>query len=520
MISESNTSVGVPSGTGVPLVKSGDVAGVVYAFAGNIGNFVLVAYTLLGFGWSEELVFRKVIPGISVGLMLQGLYYAWMGWKLGKKEGRSDVTALPSGLSTPAVFVFLYGVIMPLQYGLNLAPEQVWVAAVAACFLGGAIETAGGFVGPWIKKIIPRAAMLATVAGIAMVWMATKGLYDVYASPVLGMPVLIIAVLGLIGGYMLPKKISPLLVAIILGIIYALILGESSVDLEGVGQLTLPSFTAGAVISGFKLIVPYLPVIIPIEIYNFIETMDNVESAHAAGDNYNVGEAQIVDGAATMISALFGGIMPNTVWLGHAGLKKGNAGIGFSWISGLLFGICGFFGVFNFFYHLMPEVLIAITYLWCALILITQAFADSPRRHGAAIAIGFVPHLANYAYTEVMGALGSMGVYELTDEIRTGLTDAGVMWGGVEALNNGAIITGMLWASLMVFIIDRRLDKAGHAALVGTGLTFFGMIHSASIGFNAGPTPFVIGYLSVAAICYLAHVFRDKLDVPVRFDYV
>lgn len=31
---------------------------------------------------------------------------------------------------------------------------------------------------------------------------------------------------------------------------------------------------------------PYLTIIIPIEIYNFIETMDNVEAANAAGDNY------------------------------------------------------------------------------------------------------------------------------------------------------------------------------------------------------------------------------------------
>ena len=32
-------------------------------------------------------------------------------------------------------------------------------------------------------------------------------------------------------------------------------------------------------IDGFAVIVPYLAVIIPVEIYNFIETMDNVEGA-------------------------------------------------------------------------------------------------------------------------------------------------------------------------------------------------------------------------------------------------
>ena len=67
---------------------------------------------------------------------------------------------------------------------------------------------------------------------------------------------------------------------------------------------------------------PYLTIVIPVEIYNFIETMDNVEAANAAGDNYNVRETQFADGICTMISAICGGVVPNTVWLGHAGLKN------------------------------------------------------------------------------------------------------------------------------------------------------------------------------------------------------
>ena len=61
--------------------------------------------------------------------------------------------------------------------------------------------------------------------------------------------------------------------------------------------------------------------------------MDNVEAAHAAGDNYSIRTAQFADGICTMASAIFGGVVPNTVWLGHAGLKKSGAGIGFrGWV--------------------------------------------------------------------------------------------------------------------------------------------------------------------------------------------
>ena len=78
------------------------------------------------------------------------------------------------------------------------------------------------------------------------------------------------------------------------------------------------------------VVAPYLTIVIPVEIYNFIETMDNVEAANAAGDNYSVRETQFADGICTMLSAICGGVVPNTVWLGHAGLKKAKAGVGYA----------------------------------------------------------------------------------------------------------------------------------------------------------------------------------------------
>lgn len=505
----------------IPLFKPGDVGGVVYAFAGNIGNFIFVASVLLSFGWSKELVFDKVIPGISLGLMLQSLYYAWMGWKLARKKGNADVTAMPCGVSTPAMFIFLFGIIMPLQQGLNLPPEDVWHASLAACFLGGAIEVVASFFGARIRQLLPRVAMLATVAGIALVWMATKGLFDVYASAILGMPILIVALLGLIGGYMLRNRLlSPMLLAIVFGIMYALLLGKASINTADLGRATFPEFTLSGVMAGMVLIVPYLAVLIPIKIYNFIETMDNVEAAAAAGDEYSVGEAQCLDGWATMVAALFGGNIPCTAWLGHPGLKKSGAGIGFSWVSGLMFGVCGFFGAFSFFYAIMPEVLISVTYLWCAIIMIAQAFVDSPRRYGAAIGIALVPHMADYLYTQIHSALALANIYEFTPEVNKALVDAGVMWNGVEALARGAIISGMVWACLTVFIVDRRLNRAAWTCLVAGALSAFGFIHAPSIGLVSWNNPMVIGYLSMGVIFVLTHRFRHKLDISTRFDYV
>ncbi|MBQ8152021.1 MAG: xanthine/uracil/vitamin C permease, partial [Firmicutes bacterium] len=389
----------------VPFFRRGDIGGLTYIVTNNIVNYLIVIATLSGvLGWPNEIVFGYVIPGMSIGLCVGALYYAWMGYRLSKQEGRADVTALPSGVSTTAMFVILYGVIMPLSYAVE-DPKIAWSASMAACFLGGVIEFIGGFVGPWIKKSVPRAALLGTVAGIGFIWMATEGVFDIFEDPILGLPVMLVAMLGVFGVYKFPKKIPPLVIAIIGGIVYALCLGKTSVDFSDIGfYFPNPANSIQYMIDGFAVIVPYLSIIIPVEIYNFIETMDNVEGANAAGDGYNVREAQFADGICTMISAIFGGVVPNTVWLGHVSLKRTDAGVGYSVIAGLILLVAGLFGFFTFLSDLIPPAIVAITFLWCAVDMLSQAFSVVPKKYYAAIGVAMVPSVADFLYTQVTGA--------------------------------------------------------------------------------------------------------------------
>lgn len=326
----------------IPFFSTGDIGGLTYTITNNIVNYLIVIATLSGvLAWPDEIVYGRVIPGMSMGLLLSGLYYAYMAYKLGKKEGRADVTALPSGISTPAMFVILYGVIMPLHYALG-DPELTWSAAVAACFIGGLVEFIGGFIGPWMKKRIPRAALLGTVAGIGFIWMATQDVFDVFSDPVIGLPILLVAMVGVFGGYLFKGKFPPLVFAILGGIIYALLLGRTQIDFSGIGfYFPNPANSIQGLINGFAVVLPYLTIIIPIEIYNFIETMDNVEAANAAGDNYiftqitgSVGFADVwtevlpngVEGYAVEVSQYL--IDHGVMWRGVAEVKSGAIIIG------------------------------------------------------------------------------------------------------------------------------------------------------------------------------------------------
>ncbi len=534
----------------IPFFTEGDVGGLVYMIANNIVNYIIVIATLRVIDWPDEIIFGRVILGMSIGLLLGGLYYAYMAWKLSKKLGRADVTALPSGVSTPAMFVILFGVITPLHYAIG-DPETEWAAATAACFIGGFVEFLGGFIGPWIKKHLPRAALLGTVAGIGFIWMATQGVFDVFGDPIVGLPVLAVAMLGVFAGYVFPKKISPFMVAIVGGIIYALCLGRTSFDFSQIGfYFPNPVNTVQSLINGFAHIAPYLTVIIPVEIYNFVETMDNVESANTAGDPYNVREAQFADGICTMLSAVFGGVVPNTVWLGHPGLKKSNAGAGYSWISGIALGLAGICGLFSTLSSIVPPAVAAITYVWCAVIMVSQAFKECKPKHYAAIGIAMVPSIADFLFTQVEAAVASgtlfisniatdsallaetdyaYGVWSTTiegglkgfiPEITQLLGEQGAMWNGVPAVKSGAIIIGILLASICVFMIDKKLRSAAVVSLAGAVLSLFGFIHNAELGFY--PTsPFMIGWLIVAVILFALSFGKGKwFDAPDDFEYV
>lgn len=520
----------------IPFFRTGDAGGLVYMIANNIVNYIIVIATLKGFEWPDEIIYGRVIPGMSIGLMIGGIYYAYMAHKLSKETGRSDVTALPSGVSTPAMFVILFGVISPLHYSI-MNPEIEWAAATAACFIGGFVEFLGGFIGPWVKRHIPRAALLGTIAGVGFIWMATQGVFDVFGDPIVGLPILAVAMLGLFAGYVFPKKVSPFLVAIIGGMVYAFCLGRTSFDFSSVGfYFPNPINVIQSLINGFAYVAPYLAVVIPIEIYNFIETMDNVESANVAGDEYNVREAQFADGICTMISALFGGVVPNTVWLGHAGLKKGEAGASYSWISGVVLGLAGIFGLFSVLSSIVPAAVAAITFLWCAVIMVAQGFKECKARHFAAVAIAMVPSIADYLFTQVEAALatgsmmeGGWGIWSemqpstlkgFSDEVNALLITNGAMWNGVPAVKSGAIIIGILLGAIVVFMVDKKLKNAAVVALCGAVLSLFGFIHHAQLGFYI-KSPFMIGWLIVAAILFLLSLGEGKwFNAPDDFEYV
>ncbi|MCA9776380.1 MAG: xanthine/uracil/vitamin C permease [Candidatus Eremiobacteraeota bacterium] len=491
------------------LWKSSDWNGFWALLADNLANLVIAAGVCKGvFNMPDEIVFGRILPGLGVSLVAGLSFYAYQGYKLGQKENREDVTALPYGISTPVLFIYLFGVLAPLYFGWldqygDQAALMAWQAGVAACFMGGAVECLGSLFGPTLKRITPRAGMLGTLAGIALVYIATVPLASILEHPLVGLPALGIVLAGLIAGLRLPFGLPAGLVAIVLGSAIGLATGAATIDTTWRPSLHVPLPVVGDIIQGFQLLLSkpeILAVVLPIEIYNFIETMNNVESAEAAGDAYPVRTCQVADGAGTMIGALFGSTFPTTVYIGHPAYKRLGSRLGYAAAVGLVSLFVAVTGLHAFFYKLIPTSAVAPLLVFVGTVIVGQAFSESPRRHGVAVAFAMLCHVSNLLVTNINGVLQ---VHDLPNDeaLLSKLAGQGIHWAGHQTMALGAIVSGLIWGAIVAYLIDHKVARAAGFAFAGGLLTLFGVIHGPTLGFY--PNSIALGYALLGGVILL-----------------
>src|ERR1700685_2375454 len=146
-----------------------------FGFGTNILVNVLVLTGLLRYvlKMPDSLVFGRILPSLGLMLFLSTVYYAWLAYRLAQKTGRTDICALPSGTSVPHMFVVTFVVMLPILLRTN-APIQAWEAGLTWVFVQSFVLMAGGFIAPIIRKITPRGALLGSLAGISITFIALR----------------------------------------------------------------------------------------------------------------------------------------------------------------------------------------------------------------------------------------------------------------------------------------------------------------------------------------------------------
>lgn len=490
-------------------------------------NILVLSGLLLGvIQMPGELVFGKIVPAVGVMLFLSNIYYAFMARRLALKEGRSDVTSMPAGPSVPHMFIVVFVIMLPVKITTG-DPILAWQVGLAWAFIEGLVNLSGAFIAPFIRKLTPRAALLGTLAGVSIAFIALRpGMQILDPYPWIGLVCLAIVLGGWFAGVVFPGKIPAGLVAIGVGSILAwgaTLFGwapvmDASALRESFGGLgfSFPLPQIPNLIAGFKNIAPLLVTAIPFGVYDFIEAMDNVESASAAGDEYSVREVLFVDGFNSIIGTALGSPFPNAVYIGHPGWKAVGGRIGYSLATGALVIVVTLLNIVPVLLNLIPLVAILPILLYIGALIGAQAFQATPRSHAPAVILALVPHFAAWGKTQVDGALNAAGANP--SDLIGAMAGNGVLYEGMAKLGGGAILSGLILGAIAVFLLDGKPKLASAYAFAGGVLSYFGFIHAEAvqIGNHGLPTNITVGYLLVAALCYAFSYFPRE---PMSFEY-
>src|SRR3979411_334001 len=482
-----------------------------FGFGTNILVNMLVRTGLLCFLLKipDSLLFGRILPALGLMMCLSTFYYAWLAYRLAQKTGRTDVCALPSGVSVPHMFIVTFVIMLPITIKTG-DPLKGWSAGLVWVFFQSFILMIGGFIAPYIRKITPRAALLGTLAGVSVTFISVRPALEMYMTPQIGLVCFAIILVSWFGGAKYWKKIPAGLVAIAVGMIIAwgsnlFGLGLGGLSIKGVGDafasfgFSVPLPACGAVVPGVELLGIILVTAIPFGIYDLVEAMDNVESAEAAGDEYPTTRVLTADGVASLIRCLMGNPFINAVYIGHPGWKAMGGRIGYSAATGIMVVVLSWFGIISVLLALVPVVAISPILLYIGMLIGAQAFQTTPIKHAPAVVLALTPHLAAWAKLQIdtmlgstfmapqaVGGLAADKVGAVKTAAIAALPQQGVLYHGVEVMGGGRVLSGLGHGVVGVFVIERDFMKASAFALAGAVMTYFGFMHGEAVGIGGG----------------------------------
>ena len=471
----------------------GDLGAFFALMPDNMATLAIMTAILLGFGVPADIVFGRMVPGTALGVLAGDLLYTWMAIRLARRSGNPATCAIPLGLDTPSTIGIVVCVLGPVfleAKARGLSPVAAGAEAlnigVATMLLIGLFKLALSFCGGWIRRQVPAAALLGSLAGVGIALLGFMQLANLFTVPVAGMVSLAILFFSLLGRMRLPRGFPGVLAAILAGA--AIFHGMGAADwnpgdyapppLHFYLHLPLPSLSGVAQLDdAFR----HLSVSIPFAILTVVGGINVSASAHALGDAYRTRSVLMTEAFSTILAGLFGGVAQTTPYAGFPAYKAMGARAGYTLAVGLFIGLGGILGYVSFIVELIPASVLAPILIFLGIEVVAQPYLDCPRRHAAAVGLAILPGLARLLAIYLSNA--AILPPEALDRLLSEPSGAGfppVLI--VFVLGNGFILTGMLWGAFMAEMIDRRFGRACAALLICAALSLFGIIHSPFAG--------------------------------------
>ncbi|HEY5227259.1 MAG TPA: hypothetical protein VIJ19_01905, partial [Opitutaceae bacterium] len=473
------------------LFVRGDVDGFFAIALDNLVQLLLIPALCVGVvGMAPAMVYGRILPGIAVSYVAGNLFYAWQAHRLARRENRPDVCAIPFGLNTPTMIAYAFLVMLParqlaISHGSPDPDSAAWKAGIVACLGSGTIEFLGAFVAEGLRRLTPRAALLASLSGAGFAFLTLSFVFDLYAHPIVGITTLGLTLLFFFSGLRPKGGIPAALVVLGVGTALAWITGlaPGPAMIPGTLGLRLPHFVGGELLQGIAggQFLPYLPIVLPMGLLNLLASMQCVESAAAAGDSFALRPSLAANGLCTLAAALFGSPFPTSIYIGHPAWKRMGARAGYSTLNAVFMTIVCFTGSLAAIGWAVPvEAGIAI-FIWVGLIITVQAFEATPQRHWPAVIMGMVPVVISWATFNIKNGIriAESGTdFAFTPAVMARFHQAGTYLDGGFAVEQGAFFAALILSAATVMIIERRLFAAAGWLASGAVLSLLGLMHS------------------------------------------
>ncbi len=464
----------------------------------NVSGLIITTSILTSvFEIPGEFILTRMIPGTAIGVLVGDLLFAALAFRLASKRGRGGVTAMPLGLDTPSVFgtsLLIVGPAFKLAEANGLSPDQAathaWYIGITMLFFSGILKVVcAGFSG-WIRRVLPRAGLLGSLAAIALVVISFLPLLDVISDPIPGLAALAVILMSLTARWKLPKAIPGALGALVVGlaVYYGLRGIEHLVGLPGpIEEPKLPAVPFPGIPwplpgwwdwiqENWREAFNYLPIALPLALATVVGGIDCTESAAAAGDEYSTGQIIVGEGIATLIAALFGGVIQTTPYIGQPAYKAMGGRAAYTIATALFVGAAGTLGFFSLIFQWIPKEIVSPILLFVALEITAQSFAATPRKHYPALAIAVIPALAYLTSLLLKQVLNDPALSGLAYESLLSQTRQSIE--AVTMLAGGFILTSLLWSTSLARMIDGRFRSAAITIVITGILALFGVIHS------------------------------------------
>jgi AGZA family xanthine/uracil permease-like MFS transporter len=454
----------------------------------NLADLVLAVSLLASvFGYPAQFALAHLVPGTAVGVVAGDLMFTWMAVRLARRSGRDDVTAMPLGLDTPSTFGMVFFVIGPAfaaglaaGRGEESAARHAWHVGMCAIVASGVFKLAMSLVATSVRRIVPRAGLLGSLAAISLALITFLPLLEIIGSPLVGLTSLGIVLAALTARIPFPGRVPGALAALLVG---------GTIHAIGTATGWIPSDTAHVAIdpraalwptewlSALRLewleawpdTIKYLPIVIPFALGTVVGGIDCTESAAAAGDEYDTGTVIGVEAIATLVAGACGGVIQTTPYIGHPAYKAMGGRAVYTLATAAFIGIAGLTGTFAYLYEAIPQAALVPILVFVGLEITAQSFHATPQKHYPAVALACVPALAALAKieTDKLLAAGAKPDAPLLGELFS-----------LQIISAGFIVTSLLWAGMLTALLDRRLLRAAGWCLAAAAGTLCGVIHS------------------------------------------